>query len=110
MRLSVSALMWPAHDLQGVLDMTPLARLVRIALVFAGAGVLRGAGDGLESMLFGHLARDGVNLRYRRHDCSPGCSLPHGNNQDDALAGHRFRNGRDLIMLGRSSSNPRRKS
>src|SRR6266545_3877102 len=62
-----SALVGSAHHLHGVLDVAPLFRLIGFAPAFASLGLLGGLCDRRGTMLLEHLARDGVNLRFRDH-------------------------------------------
>src|SRR5438128_2020819 len=62
-----SWLMRPAHHLHGFLEMTPLARLLGLALALAGERVLRGLVNGLGAVLLEHLARDHVDLHLGNH-------------------------------------------
>src|SRR5438105_15819468 len=62
-----SGLMRPAHHLHGVLEVTPLASLLGLALALAGDRVLRGLVNGLGAVFLEHLARDHVDLHLGNH-------------------------------------------
>src|SRR5882757_5421317 len=60
-----------AHHLHGVLDMTPLLGLFRVALAFTSQRIAGRLGDGSDAMLLEHLPRDGVDLRLGCHLALP---------------------------------------
>src|SRR5437868_5271875 len=68
---AVSALMRSAHDLHGVLDMTPLAGLFRLAHAFASHGVAGRPGDCFDAVPLEHLPRDGVDFHLGCHLALP---------------------------------------
>jgi hypothetical protein len=47
--------------------MTPFLRILVIAAALARLRLLSGLGDRRATVLFEHLPRDGVNLRFRHH-------------------------------------------
>ena len=66
-----STLMWSAHHLHGVLDVTPFLGLFSLAFALASQRIPGCLRDGSDSMLLEHLPRNGVSLRLRRHLALP---------------------------------------
>src|SRR5260221_8222643 len=67
----LSALVRSPHHLHGVFDVTPLLRILGIALALASQGILGGLGDRPEAVLLEHLPCDDVNLHLGNHVALP---------------------------------------
>jgi hypothetical protein len=65
-----------AHDLDGILDVTPLLGLLGVAPALSSLGVPGRLGDGPEAMPLEHLPRDYVNLHLRHHVALPMVGFP----------------------------------